>query len=98
MSADLGFSERRVQHYVAELVSGSFLRARQRGFNKSNVREFPWRQCAAVSCVCRHGFRDDGRRIGPFVRIPAGLPSGNQAVVVTIAGVASRSNPAVAME
>jgi len=42
LAADLGFSERQVQRYLAELVSSGFLRARQRGYNKSNVYEFLW--------------------------------------------------------
>jgi hypothetical protein len=42
LAADLGFSERQVQRYLAELVARGFLRARQRGFNKSNAYEFLW--------------------------------------------------------
>jgi len=42
LAADLGFSERQVQRYLAELVARGFLRARQRGFNKSNTYEFLW--------------------------------------------------------
>jgi hypothetical protein len=42
LAADLGSSERQVQRYLAELVSGGFLRAHQRGYNKSNVYEFLW--------------------------------------------------------
>jgi hypothetical protein len=42
LAADLGFSERQVQRYLAELVSAGFLRARQRGYNKSNLYEFLW--------------------------------------------------------
>ena len=47
LAADLGFSERQVQRYLAELVSGGFLRAHQRGYNKSNVYEFLWHAALA---------------------------------------------------
>jgi DNA-binding transcriptional MocR family regulator len=40
LAVDLGFSERQVQRYLAELISGGFLRARQRGLNQSNLYEF----------------------------------------------------------
>jgi hypothetical protein len=55
LAADLGFSERQVQRYLAELVSGGFLRARQRGFNKSNAYEFLWHPALALSGVVAPG-------------------------------------------
>ena len=51
LAMDLGFSERQVQRYLAELVSGGFLRARQRGYNKSNVYEFLWHPALSFSGV-----------------------------------------------
>jgi len=47
LAADLGFSERQLQRYLAELVSAGFLRARQRGFNRSNLYEFLWHPALA---------------------------------------------------
>jgi hypothetical protein len=55
LAADLGFSERQVQRYLAELVSGGFLRARQRGYNKSNFYEFLWHPALASTGVVATG-------------------------------------------
>jgi hypothetical protein len=55
LAADLGFSDRQVQRYLAELVSGGFLRARQRGYNKSNVYEFLWHAALGFSVVAARG-------------------------------------------
>jgi len=55
LAADLGFSERQVQRYLAELVSAGFLRTRQRGFNKSNLYEFLWHPALAPSGVDARG-------------------------------------------
>src|SRR5208283_1616588 len=55
LAADLGFSERQVQRYLAELVSARFLRVHQRGFNKSNLYEFLWHPALAPPGVVARG-------------------------------------------
>jgi hypothetical protein len=62
LAADLGFSERQVQRYLAELVSGGFLRARQRGFNKSNLYEFLWHPALASPGVGARGTEQTERQ------------------------------------
>src|ERR1017187_9534183 len=42
LGINLGCSPRQIQRYVAELVNGGFIRAKQRGFNKSNTYTFLW--------------------------------------------------------
>ena len=42
LGINLGCSPRQIQRYVAELVNGGFIRAKQRGFNKSNTYPFLW--------------------------------------------------------
>jgi hypothetical protein len=60
LAVDLGFSERQVQRYLAELVSARFLRARQRGFNKSNLYEFLWHAALASPGVGAPGHGTNG--------------------------------------
>jgi len=62
LATDLGFSERQVQRYLAELVSGGFLRARQRGYNKSNVYEFLWHPALALSGLSALGLEQGERQ------------------------------------
>jgi hypothetical protein len=83
LAADLGFSDRQVQRYLAELVSGGFLRAHQRGYNKSNVYEFLWHATFAPTArmeqteqPTRNPVREDFPRVAekPFHLLQPAVP------------------------